>query len=217
MDSACMQDFATTSMPQHEARRFCGCLRDEVVPRLTWHQRSILASVESELRQGRVPSVDRLVSSGIRELVVAGQARCEAAFYPPSAPIVINSGPIHLVIRCEDDTKLPETFIYRDRMALLSDAEQNAVIERMMKDNQDPEYARVTTSFDGSSANNELWEIDVTGASVSPPNAAQLVERLRMTSTFKVTVEHGSRRYSGVFDLRSKIPARWTPCGGVGR
>lgn len=217
LDSICMHGFAKTTMSRDEASRFCGCVRDEVVSSLTQNQRHIIESVQSELRQGRGPSADRFASSGVRELVVAGQARCEAAFYPPSAPISIKSGALQLMLRCDGETKVPEAFIYGKGVALLSKAEQRAVDERMMKDNFEPEYAKVTTSFDGSPLKTERWEIDLTGQIVTPPNSAQLIERLRTTSNVSVTVERGAKLYSGVFDLRSKIPARWTPCGGVGR
>ena len=215
LNYVCMKGFTDSIMPRDEAVRFCGCIRDEVVPRLTLHQRRLVQSAEVALRQGLLPPADQFASSGIRELVVAGQARCEAAFYPPASPINVRSGALHLTLRCEDETKAPEAFIYIS--GLLTEEEVQAMNERFMKDDFEPEYARVATSFDGSPGNTERWDIDLSGEFIAPANPAQLIERLRTTSSFGVTLVRGTKRYSGVFDLRSKIPARWTPCGGVGR
>ena len=213
----CAQGFTKTTMPAAEAARFCACVRDEVVPQLSQEQRLVLSAAQSDLSRGRTPSVERLASSGVRDLVVAGQASCQAAFYPPSAPINIKSGELQLTLRCEYETKTPEAFIYRRGMALLSKAELSALDARMMKDNFEPEFAKVTASIDSAPAKSERWEIDLSGEIVAPPNSAQLIDRLRTASILAVTIERGAKRYSGRFQLTGKIPARWLPCGGVSR
>ena len=213
----CAQGFTKTTMPAAEAARFCACVRDEVVPQLSREQRLVLSAAQSDLSLGRTPSAERLASSGVRDLVVAGQASCQAAFYPPSAPINIKSGELQLTLRCEDETKTPEAFIYRRGMALLSKAELSALDARMMKDNFEPEFAKVTASIDSAPAKSERWEIDLTGEIVAPPNSAQLIDRLRTASTLAVTIERGAKRFTGNFQLTGKIPARWLPCGGVSR
>lgn len=213
----CTQGFNKTTMPAAEVVRFCACVRDDVVPLLSREQRLVLSAAQSDLSRGRAPSAEPLASSGVRDLVVAGQASCQAAFYPPSAPINIKSGELQLTLRCEDETKIPEAFIYRRGMALLSKAELSALDARMMKDNFEPEFAKVTASFDSAPAQSERWEIDLTGEIVAPPNSAQLIDRLRTASTLAVTIERGAKRYSGNFQLAGKIPARWLPCGGVSR
>lgn len=212
-----MQGFSKTTMPQAEASRFCSCVRDEVVPELNQEQRRTLAAAQADVARGRVPSAERIAASGVRDLVVAGQARCQAAFYPPSAPINIKADELQLTLRCEDETKTPEAFIYRRGMSLLNKAELRALDARMMKDNFQPEYAKVTTVIDGGPAKTERWEIDLTGEIVAPPNSAQLIERLRTASTFSAFIERGPNRYAGVFRVAGKIPARWLPCGGVSR
>ena len=217
LDFVCMQGFSKTTMPQAEAARFCSCVREEVVPGLNQEQRRTLAAAQANLARGRVPSADRIASSGVRDLVIAGQARCEAAFYPPSAPINIKAGELQLTLRCEDETNTPEAFIRRG-MSLLSKAELSALDDRMMKGDFEPEYAKVTTIIDGGSAKAERWEIvDMSGEIVAPPNSAQLIEHLRSASTFSASIERGSNRYAGIFQLAGKIPARWLPCGGVSR
>ncbi len=102
-------------------------------------------------------------------------------------------------------------------MGLLSKNDLSALDARMSKDNFEPEYAKVTTVIDGRASMSEQWEIDVSGEIVAPPKPAQLIERLRTASTIAVTIERGAKRYSGVFQVAGKIPARWLPCGGVGR
>jgi hypothetical protein len=217
LDRICMQGFAQTTMPKGEASRFCSCVRDEVVPNLNLDQRRTLAGAQADIARGRMPSAERIVSCGVRDLVVAGQARCEAAFYPPSAPINIKAGEFGLTLRCEDETKTPEAFIYRRGMSLLSKSELRALDARMMKDNFEPEYAKVTTTIDSESSKTERWEIDLTGEIVAPPNSAHLIERLRSASAFSISIERGGKRYAGVFQVAGKIPARWLPCGGVSR
>ena len=217
LDRICLQGFTNTTMPPAEAARFCACVRDEVVPQLNGDQRRALATAPSDLQRGRTPSVDRIAASGVRELVIAGQASCQAAFYPPSAPIKIKAGELQLTLRCEEETKTPEAFIYRRGMSLLSKAELKALDARMMRDNFEPEYAKVTTSVNGGPPKLERWEIDLTGEIVAPPNSSQLIDRLRTASTLTVNIEHGAKRFAGDFQLAGKIPARWLPCGGVKR
>lgn len=132
-----------------------------------------------------------------------------------TAPINIKAGELQLTLRCEDETKTPEAFIYRHGMGLLSKAELNALDARMMKNNFEPEFAEVTSSIDGSPANSEKWEIDLTGEIVFPPNSAQLISRLRTASTLAVMIKRGTKRFRGTFQLAGQIPARWLPCGGV--
>jgi hypothetical protein len=217
LNRICLQGFTKTTMPATEAARFCACVRDEVVPQLNGEQRRVLATAQADLARGRTPSTDRLATSGVRELVIAGQASCQAAFYPPSAPINIKAGELQLTLRCEFETKTPEAFIYRRGMSLLSKAELNALDARMMKDNFEPEYAKVITAIDGGTPKSERWEIDLSGEIVAPPNSSQLIDRLRTASTLAVTIERGAKRYTGLFQVASKIPARWLPCGGVSR
>ncbi|MES2947748.1 MAG: hypothetical protein V4858_04320 [Pseudomonadota bacterium] len=151
----------------------------------------------------------------MRDLVVAGQARCEAAFYPPSAPINIVSGPLQLTLRCEEESRQPQAFVYRSGMALLSKAEQRNLDQRMLKGNFDPEYAKVTTVIDGRAPKTENWEIDLTGEIVSPQNSAQFIDQLRAAATMSLSIERGVKREAGTFQVRGKIPSRWAPCGGV--
>lgn len=217
LDQVCKQGFTKTTMPRAEADRFCACLVEDVAPRLSASQRRTLTDTKALLAQGRSSASERLASSGVRELVVAGEARCEAAFYPPSAPINISGGPLQLTLRCEDESKKPEAFVYGRGMALLSKAEQRTVDARMMKGNFEPEYAQVIFRIDGESQRTEKWEIDLTGEIVAPPNPALLIDRLRTASSMNVVIERGPRKYSGSFSISGKIPARWAPCGGVSR
>ena len=217
LDHVCKQGFRKTTMPGPEAARFCACVLEEVVPKLSASQRQTLTDAKVSIAQGRSPSPERLASSGVRELVVTGEARCEAAFYPPSAPINIGSGSLQLTLRCEDESKNPEAFVYGRGMALLSKAEQRAFDERMMKDNFQPEYAKVILRIDGESPRTEKWEIDLTGEIAAPPNSAMLIDRLRTASSMSVAIERGPKKYFGSFSISGKIPARWAPCGGVSR
>jgi hypothetical protein len=215
LDSICRQGFNTTTMPRGEAARFCSCVIEDVAPRLSSEQRQVLTTAQDELSKGRTPSADRFASSGVRDLVVAGQARCEAAFYPPSAPIKVVASPLELTLRCEDETKKPEAFVYIRGTALLSKSELRALTQRMMQNNFESEYAKVTTAIDGGSKINENWEIDIAGEIVSPPNSAQFIERLRRARTLSIKIERGSKQLAGTFQVTGKIPARWAPCVGV--
>ncbi len=217
LDFLCQRGFARTTMPKDEALRFCACVRDDVTQRLSTEQRRTIAGIQDDLVRKNVSSVELLASSGVRDLVVAGQARCEASFYPPSAAINISGGSLQLTLRCENETKKPEAFVYVRGMALLTKAEQQAVNKRMMKSEFKSEYAKVTTAIDGGSPKKENWEIDLTGEIVSPPNSAQLIDRLRPAEKMSVTIERGEKRYAGTLQIRGKIPARWAPCGGVGK
>jgi hypothetical protein len=217
LDSSCLQGFAKTSMPKGEAARFCTCVTEDVAPRLSGEQRRTLAALQAEAARGRNPPVERLATSGVRDLVVAGQARCEAAFYPPSSPINIAAGSLQLTLRCEDETKKPEAFVYGRGMALLSKAEMRAIDQRMMKGRHEPAYATVVTAIDGGRSKVEKWEIDLTGEIISPPNASALIEQLRNASSVSVAIERGAKRHAAAFTLSGNIPARWAPCGGVGK
>jgi hypothetical protein len=217
LDTICRQGFTTTTMPRDEAARFCACVREHVAPRLSSEQQRVLAIAQDDTTRGRTSSAERLASSGVRDLVVAGQARCEAAFYPPSAPISIATGTLQLTLRCDNETKKPEAFVYVRGAALLSKAELRTLDQRMMKDNFEPEYAKVTTAIDGGYKTTESWEIDLTGEIVSPPNSVQVIDRLRHARTLSLKIERGSRQITETLDVVGKIPARWVPCGGVGR
>lgn len=160
--------------------------------------------------------MDRFSSSGVRDLVVAAQARCEAAFYPPSAPISIASGSLYLTLRCGPDTGAPEAFIYVRNGALLSRSEIDVATKQMMKGNFGSEFAQVDQKIDGSSRKAELWDIDpFSGQFVSPPIAANLIALLRASNTYEVVIQRGRQRYAGTFQLTGRIPPRWVPCGGV--
>jgi hypothetical protein len=171
----------------------------------------------ADLDRGKAPSVDRLSASGIRELVVAGQARCEAAFYPPSAPIYFSSGSLQLTLRCDGEAKVPEAFVYGKGMSLLTKEEQTFTNNKLLKGIFETEYAKVIQKVDGALYKTENWEIDLTGEMVLSPNSALLIDRLRTASTFEVSIQRGSKKYSSAFAISGRIPPRWAPCGGVGR
>src|SRR6266567_2032450 len=141
LDKLCVQGFGKTSMPKADAVRFCACVIEDVIPRLSGEQRRVVAAAKADHDSGRAPSPERLVVSGVRDLVVAGQARCEAAYYPPTKPINVTTGALELTLRCNLDTRAPETFVYSRGMALLSKAELRALDQRMMNGTFDPEYA----------------------------------------------------------------------------
>ncbi len=213
----CFRGLQNTDVPKAEAERFCACVRSDIAPRLTNPQRAVLTSAQSDLNQGRAPNPGRFASSGVRDLVVAAQARCEAAFYPPSAPINISGDDLQLTLRCDSEIRAPEAFIYVKNGLLLSTTERRAMEKRMMAGNFDSDFATVISKFNRGHQKSEKWEIDVTGHIVSAPRAYELISLLRSASTYDVTIEHGSRKYVGAFSLTGKIPARWSPCGGVSR
>lgn len=216
LDYLCVHGF-TKTMPKVEANRFCACVTEDVSKGLSDSQRRVLIAVKADLDKGRAPSAERMASSGVRELVMAGQARCEAAFYPPSNPIFIAAGPLQLTLRCDSDTRAPEAFVYGRNMELLSKAEQRAADQRMMKGIFEPDYAKVVQAIDGVAYKSENWEIDLTGEIVSPPNEAELIDRLRTASTLSLSIERGGKKFKGTFQLSGHIPPRWAPCGGVFR
>ena len=213
----CKQGLLKEKMAAAEATRFCACVVDDAVPRLTPSQRRTVDDAKVALERGQAIAAERFASSGVRDLVVAGQARCEAAFYPPSAPINIAAGTLQLTLRCEDESKKPEALIYGKAMVLLSKADLKGLDARMMKDNARPEYAKVILKVDGSAPKTERWEIDLTGQIVTPPNSAALVDQLRTATILSVSIERGTKKYAADFSLSGKIPTRWAPCGGIGR
>lgn len=218
LDFLCLGGFEKTNMPKAQAQRFCGCIRSDISPNLSSAQRAVLVSAQVDLAQGRPQNTERFSASGIRDLVIAAQARCEAAFYPPSAPISVVSGSLYLTLRCGVDTDAPEAFIYIKNGALLSQAEISAATKKMMKAIFDSEFAQVSQKIDGSSRKAEHWEIDIfSGQFVSPPSAANLIALLRTANTYEVVIQRGQHRYAGTFQLTGKIPSRWVPCGGVTR
>jgi hypothetical protein len=214
LDQICMRGFSKTTMPPDEATRFCSCVRGEVIPMLNQQQRNTLIAAQADMARGVAPSVERFASTGVKDLVIAGQARCEASFYPPSAPIHIKSGDFQLTLRCDYETKTPEAFMYR-RGPMFSKAELQVRDARMMEGKLVSDYAKVTVVIDGGSAKTERWLFDISGEMISPPNSAQLIERLRHASTFSASIERGTNRFSEVFQVGGKIAARWMPCGGV--
>jgi hypothetical protein len=217
LDALCLRGFQTTTMPKSEAERFCTCMRADIAPRLTHEQRGALVGAQVDVDGGRSPSAQRLASTGVRDLVVAAQARCEASFYPPSEPINISAGALQLTLRCEQETRAPEAFVYVKGGALLSKAEMLAADQRMMKGDVDPQYAQVLQKLDGTQSKAERWEIDLTGEIVSPPSAAELIARLRVASSYEVIIQRGQKRFAASIPVSGRIPPRWAPCGGVGR
>jgi hypothetical protein len=213
----CKQGLLKEQMASAEATRFCTCLVEDVAVRLNQSQRRTIDEVKVALDRGQAIAPDRFASSGVRDLIVAGQARCEAAFYPPSAPISVSGGALQLNLRCDDEFKKPEAVIFGNGMALLSKADLKALDARIAKEDATPDYARVILKIDSDAPKTERWEIDMTGEAVSPPNAALLIDRLRTATALSVSIERGSKRYKGTFLISGKIPARWVPCGGIGR
>ncbi len=199
-------------MPASEAARFCTCVVEDVSPRLTVSQRKALQKAESDLNAGKTPSEQALSTSGVRDLVIAGQARCEASFYPPSAPLLIISAPMEMTLRCDDENRRVEAFVYLRNIRLLSKSELTAMDKRMMKDDFQPDYAKVTISFDGKARVIQKWEIDLTGQIVSPPDPTTFLGQLRVASTLNITVERGSTRIARDITVAGKIPTRWVPC-----
>ena len=204
-------------MRKSEAQRFCSCMRIDIAPRITVSQRTFLTKVQSESERGRLPSQEQFYSTGVRDLVVAAEARCEAAFYPPSGPINVRSGPLQLTLRCGVTTRAPEAFVSIMRGALLSEAELRAATKKMMKGIFDSEYAQVTQKIDGVALTVERWEIDLIGQSVAPPNVAVLIGNLRNASAYEILIQRNQKRYAASFSLLGRIPPRWVPCVGVGR
>jgi len=211
----CMRGFEKTSMHREEAVRFCKCVEDDVRPQLNARQRATIRDARSRLERGQRIADDYFVSSGVRDLVVAGQARCEAAFYPPSQPIMVKGGQLELTMRCDTNTHGPELLIYIRDGGLLTSKEHDRFTKRMMPGNFDPDYAMVTVRVDARPPKTESWEIDVTGQLVSPPQPHALIAQLRRASSAEVTISRGEFRYQGRFALADRIPPRWTPCGGV--
>ena len=217
LDFLCSQSLKKADMPKAETQRFCGCMRSDISARLSSTQRSVLASAQADLTEGRRPNAERISSSGVRDLVIAAQARCEAAFYPPSAPISVAAGTLYLTLRCASDTRVPEVLIYIKNDALLTQTEIRAGIKRMADGKFDSEFAQVSQKIDGLARKAELWEIDLTGHIVTPPRVADLIALLRTAKSYGVVIHRGQRRYAGTFLLAGKIPPRWAPCGGVTR
>lgn len=217
LDALCLRGFESTTMPKAESLRFCGCMRGEIAPQLSSAQRSALTSLKADLDRGRAPNQQQLASTGVRDLVIAAQASCQAAFYPPSAPINVASGDLQLTLRCDSETRAPEAFVYIKNDPLLSQAELDLKDKRMMSGTFRSEYADVAQKVDGTSRKVERWVIDITGEIVAPPNPADLIEALRTATTYEVVVQRGKRRQVATFQLAGKIPVRWLPCGGVGR
>lgn len=212
LDRMCRLGFNKTTMPAAEVTRFCACVVEDVAPRLTPNQRAMLLSSEASLEAGKSPSEQAFVTSGVRDLVIAGQARCEASFYPPSAPLLLKAPPMELTLRCDDERRDAEAFIYLRDIHLLSKEEISTVDKRMMKDDFKPEYAQVTISFDGRTPIVQRWGIDLTGQIVAPPNPAKFLEQLRVARSLSVKVERGTTRIARDMAVAGKIPSRWVPC-----
>lgn len=215
--SMCARGFEFTKMPADEAQRFCTCVRADVSPRLTDRQRNVLTTAKSDLAQGRAVKQEAFASSGVRDLVIAAQARCEAAFYPPSAPITVNAGNLALTMRCDDSGTAPEALVSLRRGGLLSKAELAAMDKKMMDGKEATELAQVVQRIDGVARKPERWEIDLTGQIVSAPSPGALVAALRGARTYEVSIERGRERHAATFDLAGKIAPRWAPCGGIGK
>ncbi len=213
----CRQGLLKERMAAAEATRFCSCVVEDVAPKLNQSQKRTIDEAKVALDRGQAISPERFASSGVRALVVAGQARCEAAFYPPSAPITITSGSLQLTLRCDDESRKQQAFIYGRGMALLSNADQKAMGALMMKGSGQPLYANVTLQIDSDAPKAEKWEIDLTGEIVAPQNSVSLIGRLRKASSLSVAIDRGPKKFSANFPVSGRIPARWAPCGSVGR
>ena len=212
LDRICRLGFNKTEMPMAEAARFCACVVEDVGPRLSQSQHTTLQSAVADVKAGKAPSEQALSTSGVRDLVIAGQARCEASFYPPSAPLLIAMPPMEMTLRCDDENRNVEAFIYLRDIRLLSRADLSALDKRMMKDDFRPEYAKVTMSFDGRAQRVQKWEIDPTGQIVSPPDPTKFLEQVRAARTLFIAVERGTTRIARDIAVTGKIPTRWVPC-----
>lgn len=218
LEQICLQGFDETTMPRDEAIRFCRCVRDDVSPRLNSKHREMLKETYRLLSSGQNITEDyatEIFKSGLRDLLVAGWARCEAAFYPPSSPISVKSGNLVLVLRCDTDTGGPEIFFNIGSGELFSKKELKMYRDRVMKGDFMPEIVQIRISIDDGPFRTENWEVDLTGKFVLTRQPHELLPKLRNASTLEVSIKHGDNYYSGKFFLEGVIPPRWVPCGGI--
>ncbi len=215
LNTLCERGFDKTTMPSAEVARFCNCMMRDIQPRLTPAQQSYLSDVDSRLKRGISVSKEALAVSGVRDLVVEAQARCEAAFYPPSEPLSITGGELRLYLNCDDEEQdvrilisIAGSLIAKDELKLLT--------KRLLVRADDSwPTATVQQSFDGKTSGSESWSIGLSGDSVHPETPRRLLETLRSTKPYKVIVRRGQQQFSGSFDLATHLPPRWQPCGGI--
>lgn len=215
IDMLCLHGFEK-AIPKLDAEHFCSCVRADMSPQLTSNQRVILKAAQSELSNGQTPNSQKFYESGLRDLVIAAQARCEAAFFSPFAPINIYGGKLQLTLRCGVEEKTPEAFISIKNEKLLSKTEQLDLDNRMMTGSFRPEYALVSQKIDGKQLKNEQWEIDLSGGVISPANPSNLIEKLRYAKDYEVIIKYGQKQFIAKIPVTNHIPPKWTPCGGIG-
>lgn len=213
IEQVCMQGFNTTSMPKKEANKFCACVKEDIKPQITSNQNKVISEIQDDIKRGRNPNVERFSSSGIKDLVIASQARCESSFYPPQNPIHLSSGNFRMTLRCDYETKKEEVILYNDKMKLVSKKENEIFLKRIGEDDFVPPYANVSLSIDSDKTILENWEIDITGKIVSPPEPRGFIKNIRMGKKVTLLVKKGGNEYTALFDLEGKIPLRWNACG----
>ncbi|KRB79062.1 hypothetical protein [Noviherbaspirillum sp. Root189] len=215
--SLCMKGFQMTSMPTGDAQNFCSCVRKDISPRLSSVQRTTLRAAQEDLLKNRKPDAAGLSESGVRDLVVAAQARCEQALYPPSTPVHAQAGKLEMTLRCNSDTSVPEALIYIRNGQLLSEKEKTEQGKKLMDDpNFMGYFATVSTVIDGI-RKTEKWGIDMIGQIVFPEKPHELISALRSAKTFEVDIKRGTNTYAGTFQMTGKISPLWNPCGAMPR
>ena len=216
----CEVSFAKETMPKDEVALFCSCVAADVGPRLSTGQNSLVGKVADSLRPGSpgVPKslLEQVASSGVRDLIVAAQARCSDALYSSRDYIELRSDDgAELALYCDLDRVIPVASFGKDGLRFATEDEIESSLEAIiMGTGPDSAYTVVEFSWsaDGGPKTVEYWDVNLAGDGADAEVAGKLLQEVRFADRLNISVRRGNTKYSGQFNVSKKIPPLWRPC-----
>lgn len=201
-----------TDMPTSEIQLFCDCVSEDATPRLNSYQLSLFtrASNPQALSQEDLEALAaRIESAGIRDVIVAAEARCSDALYttPQALTLTARDGS-ELVLFCDYDLAVPTLSFRKPGLVL---AEEEEILDGMSDFDSFP-IAEVTWQVDREDPVIEDWYCNLEGDGVDAESAGRLIRHLRDGSMLKIRIRRADIEHTAVFDIAGKIPRLWRAC-----
>ena len=212
--------FQEETMPKSEVALFCECVATDVGPRLSSDQAMLARRFASEILPDS-PGVsrnllDEFASSGIRDMIVAAQARCGDVLYDTRNYIELKSDDgATLAFYCDADRIVPVATFSKENLQFASENEIVDSLEAiMMATDDDGGYLMVAISWsaDGGETTTENWNVNIAGNGADADVAGKLLRDTRFAKRLTFEAKRGNVIYSGHFNVAKKIPSLWRPC-----
>lgn len=212
--SVCRMSFEAekTSMPASEVEKFCACVSEDVTPRLDSYQLGLVHQATQPQKLSRRDAEDlatTLHSAGVRDVIVAAQARCSDALYSvPRALTLKSADGSELALFCHYDLAVPTASFSRPGLVL---ATEDEILDGLDNSSAFP-VVQVTWQIDDNDAVTEYWDCNLEGNGVDAGSAGHLIRALREGNRLQIRVSRDAHIHTAVFDLSGKVPRLWDAC-----